>query len=136
MGFQAVSSGKQKIPVSIAIRKSLVDLDPINFRNLFALIFYCNNKPEAEIFPTATSAGAGGRRSAIASAAFWSSLFLDKRLTPTWSFLPRARRAGLPSGIPPAARLLAPGLLAFGRLAAIHPRRSSQGSCAACRRER
>ena len=35
----------------IAIYKSLVDFGPVNFRNLFALVSYRNNKPKAENDP-------------------------------------------------------------------------------------
>lgn len=41
------------------------------------------------IIPTAKFAGARGRRSAITSTTFWSSLFLDTCLILTWRFLPR-----------------------------------------------
>lgn len=81
-----ISSGKQKIQILIAIYKSLVNLGPINFRNLFCLASYCNNKPKAEHYPDSNVCRSC--RSAITGTTFGNSLFLDMCLILTWRFSP------------------------------------------------
>lgn len=134
MGFWMVSLGKQKIQELIAIYKSLADLGSMDFRNLFPLVSYCNNKPKAEYYPNgkvcrSRQPSIGNNKCHLLKIAVPGHVPDPDLEVFTVIVWPGCLQAFLRP-----FRLLAPGLLAFGRLAALHPRRSAQGSSAARRR--